>query len=325
MKIDRLALFIVFFAAFTPAVAFARVDDGAGTRSPDRRKITPEEIQRHLSRLEDVAKTWDGHVTDDTNALVEETRAVQRRRGFIERKDRYLLEGWIHYFSGDFEKTAHWLDRPSRLSGDAPSKSSLSALARARPAAAREERSADAQVEKARALIRAGEPGEAIPICGQALDQIENYPPALSALRQAWTAVMQDQLRTAKDLFDKERYIESRALFLQVLAMLPGHVESSKYVVLINTLLQYRATGRMPDGSEKIRTVYQITQYVNQSILLYHEGNRFDEAGDRAQAVASWRKAFEMAPGNFMAREALKKAENEEENNRWRESRGQPE
>lgn len=118
----------------------------------------------------------------------------------------------------------------------------------------------------------------------------------------------------AQRSFARGEYVQSHLVTRKLLEANPNDREAARQEILTNAVVAAQAT--ILDPKETV-DIPSLQKQVNRSLALYDRGMAFYRAHRREEAEMAWDAAVQACPGNFLARNMLKKAEEEKFNERW--------
>lgn len=268
--------------------------------------------QAHLQKFREWMESQDRPSDEERTSLINATRQVIRRQGYLNPGDLFAAQGYIYYFEGDYERSVPALGEAYTLKPEDTTLANHLEKARAQMTEERTKEIVSLEIRKLQEYYEKADWKSAVKSCEKILSFEPNNIDAQAYMEDARNKVnepIQREMKIAKLKFERGEFLDSIKSFNRVKDMDPDNSEAADYISKAIGELENQAQQQVAtEPSTTGRQVYAIEQDPQKSRSLYSQGVIFYSEGKVMEAARIWQQAIQLDANNTLAKNAYNRA-----------------
>ncbi len=251
----------------------------------------------------------------ELDALIADAREVIHRQGLPRAQDLYAAQGYVSYFTGEYERAIQSLSESLALD---PENIDLAQHLETARAQLTEERTTEILLTEHKIMKDLYEKADwqgTLASCEKVLAFRPDDAEALTYQEEARKRLMEPierEMKIAKLKFERGEYLDSIKGFQRVKELDPSNQEATDLIASAIAALERQANADQAaakqTGDPSV-SVYEIPRNVEQSRALYSKGLVFYSEGNLKEAAFMWERAMQHDSKNVLARNAYNRAQ----------------
>lgn len=258
-------------------------------KAAKKAKAAPPPNQPALDNLRVLGErmdNWDGLPTPEIQKLVDAVSRDARKGRYLETADINAAHGYVAYFTGDYARSIRHLE--AALKAEPDSKPLAARLKRVqdldvRPAVRKHE---TPEIRAIRERFEQGNYSGAILLAQRAVESSPGNEEAASYLRKSLDRLVQPYQKRAKELLDRNRFLEAYVMFQKTLDYDPENAEAKVYSDRVSRIIEKK------NDLEYLAKTTPRKGDVDKGLDHYEKGLRLYGHGETKRAHAAWNDAL---------------------------------